>query len=221
MQAANHPADAALTRAGLGYGGRVRLPPLPGPRDAVRLVERAAGAVELLLDAMPRVTALLDEAGPLLERVGALVDRIDATRAAADAVVRRTDGIVGEAEAMVARIGPLTERLAALLDATEPSLTRLQPTLERLAETTHPSEVDALVTLVDHLPMLAVKMEKDIVPVLDSLSSVAPDLHDLLDVSRELNEMLGAVPGLGRMKRRIDEEQAAQRGGPAPSRTTS
>ena len=44
---------------------------------------------------------------------------------------------------------------------------------------------------------------------MDSLSSVAPDLHDLLDVSKELNEMLGQIPGISRMKRRIDKEQEA------------
>ena len=41
--------------------------------------------------------------------------------------------------------------------------------------------------LIDHLPRLADKLETDIMPILDSLNSVAPDLHDLLDVSRELN----------------------------------
>ena len=45
-------------------------------------------------------------------------------------------------------------------------------------------------------------------PILDSLNSVAPDLHDLLDVSRELNEMLAQVPGISRMKKRIDQQQA-------------
>jgi hypothetical protein len=51
-------------------------------------------------------------------------------------------------------------------------------------------------------------MEVDIVPVLDSLSTVAPDLHDLLDVSRELNEMLAKIPGMGRVKDRVDKQQA-------------
>ena len=34
-------------------------------------------------------------------------------------------------------------------------------------------------------------METDVIPIMDSLSTVSPDLHDLLAVSRELNEMLG------------------------------
>jgi hypothetical protein len=99
-------------------------------------------------------------------------------------VERGADAVVTEAERIVLSTDPLTVRLRNLLDSTEPSLVRLQPTLERLAETTDPHEVDA--------------------------TTVAPDLHDLLDVSRELNEMLAGLPGLGRIKKRIDEEQAEE-----------
>jgi DNA repair ATPase RecN len=156
------------------------------------------------------VVSLLDDAEGLLRRVGGLVDDIENTRAAADGVVERTDATVGRAEELLTSVAPLNERLTALLDRLEPPLARLQPTLERLAETTDPHEVDAMVELIDHLPALAHKMEVDIVPVLDSLSTVAPDLHDLLDVSRELNEMLGQIPGMSRMKRRIDEQQQVE-----------
>jgi len=182
--------------------------PVPGPRDVVRLVERGAEAVELLLSAAPRVNALLDEADRLLTKVDDLVERIEVTRASADGVVRRTDEVVSRAERLVTGTDPLVVRLGRLLDSMEPSLAALQPTLERLAETTDPKEVDALVTLVDHLPVVALKMENDVIPVLDSLSSVAPDLHDLLDASRQLNEMLAVLPGLGKAKKKVDEEQA-------------
>lgn len=170
--------------------------PVPGPRDVLKVLERGADAVEQLLAAVPRMVSLLGETEQLLERVDSLIDRIDQTRASADEVVRRTAGVVDEADQLLSRM--------------EPSLTRLQPTLDRLAETTDPREVDAMVALVDLLPGLALRMETDVVPMLTSLGSVAPDLHDLLDVSRELNEILGSLPGLGRVKRRIDEEQAEQ-----------
>ena len=62
--------------------------------------------------------------------------------------------------------------------------------------------------LVDHLPALTDQVERDVLPVLTTLGSVAPDLHELLNVSRELNEMLGQVPGISRMKKRIDKQQA-------------
>ena len=54
------------------------------------------------------------------------------------------------------------------------------------------------------------RVERDVLPVMTTLGTVAPDLHDLLDVSRELNEMLGKLPGLGRIKRRVEEEQEAE-----------
>ena len=187
----------------------MRLPPVPGPRDVLALVERGGDALEQLLGAVPRVLSLLDDAEALVRRVGGLVDDIETTRAAADGVVERSDAPVGRAEQLLTSVAPHNERLAALLDRLEPPLTRLQPTLERLAETTDPHEVDAMVELIDHLPTIARKMEVDIIPVLDSLGTVAPDLHDLLDVSRELNEMLGQIPGVSRMKKRIDKQQEA------------
>ena len=177
---------------GNGYTWGMRLP-VPGPRDVFDAFGRGAEAVEALLAAVPKLLALV-------ERADELVTTIDGVAARADALVTRTDAVVGSAEAQVARLTPL-------LDAFEPSLLKLQPTIEKLADTTDPNEVEALVELVDHLPQLADRMETDVLPMLASLSSVAPDLHDLLAVSRELNDMLAKVPGLGRIKRRIDEEQ--------------
>ena len=171
----------------------MRLPSVPGPRDLVAVVGRAGDGWEQLVAVVPRVTALLARAERVVADVGALVARIEETRVEAAAVVSRTE----ETRA----------RAAALIGALEPSLTTLQPTLERLAETTHPREVDALVGLIDHLPQLADQVERDLLPVMRTLGTVAPDLHDLLDVSRELNGMLGKLPGMGRIKRRVDEQQ--------------
>ena len=191
--------------------------PVPGPRDVWQLLERGGDAVEQLLGAVPRLVSLLDDAERLVTRARRLVDDIDATRTSADEVVARTDetvtradAVVGRSDALLSQLEPLNARLGTLLDSLEPPLTRLQPVLERLAETTAPHEVDAMVELIDHLPSLAHKMEIDIVLVLDSLSTVAPDLHDLLDVSRELNEMLAKIPGMGRVKDRVDRQQEAE-----------
>lgn len=201
----------------------MKLPPVPGPRDVVRLLERGVEAADQLLAAAPRAASLLGEAEVLVRRAGELVARIDRTRTTADEVVRRTDGVVTRAEGTVGRVdavlgraettlqetAELTRRLRELLDAIEPPVQKLQPTLERLAETTSPAEVDALVELVDHLPLLATRMESEIVPIMESLATVGPDLHDLLALTQEVNEMLAGVPGLGRIKRRIDQEQEA------------
>jgi hypothetical protein len=173
----------------------MRIPGVPGPRDVLTVAERTGELVEWLIGALPRVMRLLDAAERIVADVEGLVSRMEETRAGADALV---------ASAAVAEA-----RLVELMDRLEPSLTALQPTLARLAETTDPREVDALVSIVDRLPALAEQIERDVVPVMRTLSTVSPDLHDLLDTSRELNEMLARLPGMGRIKRRVDAQQAA------------
>ena len=174
----------------------MRLPSIPNPLDLAALV--------------PRSIELVAGAERLLRDVGGLLGRIEETRRRADDLVAASELTRAAADRAVVEMAAPMDRLVALLDALEPPLTKLQPTLERLAETTHPDEVDALVTLVDHLPTLVISFEKELLPVLETLGTVAPDLHDLLDVSRELNEMLGKLPGIGRIKRRVEEEQAAE-----------
>lgn len=109
----------------------------------------------------------------------------------------RVTALLGEAEALVARIevtrqsaDALVARVGETVDRVEDPIERLQPVLERLAETTDEHEVDALVTVVDQLPELS--------GILRTMSTVAPDLHELLRVSVELNQMLAKLPFRGR-----------------------
>ncbi len=178
--------------------------PVPGPRDVFSALERGSEQVEALLGAVPRALALLDRAEVLLDEASTAVGRVRDVTEGATAIVERAGAVVDRAEVQVVRV---TE----LVDALAPSLITLQPTLETLADTTHPDEVAALVRLVDHLPELTQRVESDVLPVLATLGSVAPDVHDLLTVARELNDMLAKVPGMGRIKRRIDEEEGEDR----------
>jgi ABC-type transporter Mla subunit MlaD len=171
----------------------VHLPPVPGPRAVRGALEHGVALVDQLVGALPRVGALMNGAEALLVDVRGLIARIEGTRA--------------QAAGLVSDVREPVERLAALLDRLEPALTRLGPTLDRLSETTDPREVDAAVGLVDRLPRLADSLERDVLPMLSALGSVAPDIRQLLAVSSELNEMLGRLPGMGRIKRRVEDEQ--------------
>ena len=188
--------------------------PVPGPRDVLSALERGGEQVEALLGAVPRLLALLDEAETLLARAAVTFDRVDAVAEAAAAEVARVGVVVDAAATQVERVSTVVDgaaadagRVAALVDVLEPPMTTLQPTLQALADTTHPDEVAALVRLVDHLPALTVQVERDVLPVLTTLGSVAPDLHELLNVSRAHNEILGKIPGIGRLKKRVEEEE--------------
>jgi ABC-type transporter Mla subunit MlaD len=168
------------------------MPSVPGPRDLVALLDRSAETLEGLVAALPRLL-------PLVDRVEALVDEVER-------LVRRIEETRQSAAVLIGRFEDPADRLLLLLDRLEPSLLTLAPTLDRLAETSDPREVDALVGIVDQLPRLLGHLEADVMPVLARLGTVSPDLHELLEVSRELNDMLAKLPGMGRIRRKVDVE---------------
>lgn len=178
---------------------------VPDPRDALSVLERCAELSGQLLDVVPRSLALLDEVEQLMTRVHQLVDGIESTRTSADEVVRRTDAVVGRAEDLLVRTSPLVERLEAMTNRAEPSLIKLQPTLDRLAETTDPREVEALVGMVNLLPTLLRQLEDDVLPVLSTMGSVAPDLRSLMELAQDVDDMIASIPGVKRLARRRDD----------------
>lgn len=175
--------------------------PVPDPRSALSLVGQGRQLLEDLAGALPRVLALLDRGEALLTSVEQLVARIETTRESADKVIIRTAGTVGSVE-------PTIARAQRLLDTMAPSLEQLQPILERFAKSTSPEEVEALIRLIDHLPDLVDKTINDILPIVENMKSVAPDIHDMLDTMHELNEMIAKIPGMGRIRQRVEDKQA-------------
>ncbi len=63
-------------------------------------------------------------------------------------------------------------------------------------------EVTAAVRLVDELPKLRQHLTADVLPILATLDRVGPDLHDLLDVTRDLKLAVAGIPGLSMLRRR-------------------
>ncbi|WP_157974009.1 hypothetical protein [Desertihabitans aurantiacus] len=177
---------------------RVPLPPNPA-----ELLGRGAEALEQLTSLLPRTVALLERAERAAERAEALLDRSEVVVAEAELAARRTQAVVERAEGVSARAEEL------LASYTGP-LTRLQPAVARLAESTDPHEVQAVVAGLDLLPRLVDDLRRDVLPVMSTLGDVAPDLHGVLRVVTEINEMLGSIPGLKGVKRRVDAEHAAE-----------
>ena len=72
----------------------------------------------------------------------------------------------------------------------------------RFVEQLSHEEVTAAIRLVDELPKLKEHLTADILPILATLDRVGPDLHDLLDVTRDLKLAVAGIPGLGMLRRR-------------------
>lgn len=179
---------------------------IPGPSDLVKVAGQSYEAIEQAIALVPKAVGLLGDAATLVQRAGGLVGRVEALLDGVDGTSARAAALVERVEALLPDVEDTAGRAAAMVGALEPSLHTLQPTLETLAESTSPDEVRALVGLVDLLPEITERVRVDILPILGTLGSVAPDLRTLLMISRELNEMLGAIPGLGRAKRKFEDE---------------
>jgi hypothetical protein len=142
-------------------------------------------------------------------------------------VLRGAEGLLQRTDALLGSAGQLTARVEPLLDELQPTLRRLRPILTRIADTTGAKEIDAVVGLIPALPSIVDKLDSDILPVLDTLATVAPDLRDLLDICKELSELIGTVPGLGRVKKKIedsdwqDEYRALEEPPAAPDRRSN
>ena len=114
--------------------------------------------------------------------------------------------VIGLLPRVITLIGQLEQTMARF----ESTLQGLEPVLQRIAETAEPGRVDALIRLIDTLPGMVDKVDSDILPVVEGLGSVGPDIRDLLDTSKDLNDMVGSIPGLRHVSRRIDDNERLQ-----------
>jgi ABC-type transporter Mla subunit MlaD len=173
-------------------------------------------AVQVVADLPARVVALLDEAERLVTRVGDTLDRVDAVTGRVDAVVDRVERVTGNAEQVVERIIPVTGAAdavlesvgatsagaQALLEVFQPMTERGAPLLQHFIDEFSVDELHALIRLIDHVPQFTEHMEADIMPVLAKLDQVGPDVHELLDVLKDVRLAVQGLPGFALFRRR-------------------
>jgi ABC-type transporter Mla subunit MlaD len=162
-----------------------------GPRRALAVAGDSLTALPQLPALVPRVTLLLDTFEAVLARVAGLVDAIAETNLLARSVAEQAAATEAVSEVVADQAVTSSARIAELLDRFEPALTDLHPVVNETAHRLHESDA------------------AEVVQTLQALRTVSPDLAELLEVSRTLNEMLAAVPGLGRVKKRIDDDDDA------------
>ncbi|KAB1939292.1 hypothetical protein F8271_17260 [Micromonospora sp. ALFpr18c] len=180
--------------------------PLPTPAAMVGLtrsaLDQALGSAASFAAVPARAFAVLDGVEALLARINGVVDRIETTLDRTDQVVAKADAVADRAAVTVGTAAEAAGTAAELLAAYEPALRRAAPMAERFVEQLSHEEITAAIHLVDELPKLKEHLTADILPILATLDRVGPDLHDLLDVTRDLKLAVAGIPGLGMLRRR-------------------
>ncbi|MET7708406.1 hypothetical protein [Micromonospora sp. NPDC005413] len=180
--------------------------PLPTPAALVGLtrsaLDQTLGSAASFAAVPARAFAVLDGVEALLARINGVVDRIETTLDRTDQVLTDADAVASRAAVTVGTAAEAAATAAELLAAYEPALRRAAPMTERFVEQLSQEEITAAIHLIDELPKLKEHLTADIMPILATLDRVGPDLHDLLDVTRDLKLAVAGIPGLGMLRRR-------------------
>ncbi|MEU2171747.1 hypothetical protein ACH47V_05160 [Micromonospora chersina] len=223
-------AVVGLTRSALdqAFGSAAAFAAVPARAFAVldeveTLLRRINGVVDRIEGTLDRTDRVLDDAESAVREVGVIsaaateaigtatdvataaavvVGEADRVSRAAAVVVAEADAVAARAAGTVAAAGEAAGTAAELLGAYEPALRRAAPMAARFVEQLSPEEVTAAIRLVDELPKLKEHLTSDVLPILATLDRVGPDLHDLLDVTRDLKLAVAGIPGLGMLRRR-------------------
>ena len=177
------------------------------------------GQTELLVS---RITLLADEAERLIQRVTAVVGEADQVAKLAAGVVAEADAVaVGAARTVagatsvadaagvvVSQAGTTSAQAADILAGYDSTLRKAAPLAARFVNELTPEEVTAAIRMVDELPRLRAHLSGDVMPLLSKLDQVGPDLHALLEVTRDLHLAIAGLPGLKKLRRRGEERLA-------------
>ena len=183
--------DAVALRAD-AIAGRVDAVAAHADAVADRAAEVVAGAVAVTADARAVVVA----AGTVTEGAGAAVLK-------AAAVADRSDAVVEQAAAA-------TAGASAILGVYEPILEQAAPLAQAFVSEFSGAELEAAIKLIDQLPQLTEHLETDVMPILVTLDRVGPDVHELLDVLKEVRLAIQGIPGFRLLRRRGEEREDAE-----------
>jgi hypothetical protein len=172
---------------------------VPGPGGTIGAVKAVAGRIGEVVEA---AVGLPERVGRLLTDTERLIARTAAIAEQAAAVVARTEATVTVAEQAVATARSAAELADSLLSRYAPLAERAEPLARLFVEELSEQEVRGAIRLVDLLPELAVYMERDVLPILATMDRVGPDLHELLEVSKDVRHAIHGIPGFRFFERR-------------------
>jgi len=168
------------------------------------LLQRTESVIANGDDLVRHTRSVVTRADELLDRTDTVVDKGEDMVGRTGAVVGRAGGLMGLAEAVLGSGEETVARGRLVIEAVEAQVRAVAPLLAFVEEfSAH--ELRAAIALVDELPRLAGHLTDDVLPLLATLDRVGPDLHELLDVVKDLRQAIVGIPGFGYLRRRGED----------------
>ncbi len=149
----------------------------------------------------------------LMSHIETLMTRIDRVIDSADAVVARVQRTTGAADEVVASASVASHTALELIEMFDPIAKQAEPMARRFIDNLSDEEVDAAIAMVDQLPGLLDHMEA-LLPILATLDTVSPEIHELLGVTKDVRRAVIGIPGFkffrNRGEDKLNEEERTE-----------
>lgn len=178
----------------------VRLP-LPSLGDAVGI---AKGTILWTLDTVAFVAQLPVRIDELFVRVEEVIGAIEKITDQANEVIAKVSATTDSANGVIVGADQASSKALAMIAELEPITEKAIPLGRTFVDNFSEEEVQAAITMVDHLPELVMRMEA-IMPILATLDTVSPEIHELLEVTKDVRKAVIGIPGFKFFKNRGED----------------
>jgi len=174
-----------------------------GTRDLVRTL---TGIARWSADTAELVVSLPGRIGVLLDQVEVLISRIEAISDGAEIAVAKANAVAEAAATVVSTAGHTSASAQTLIGLYEPLATKAAPLAQRFVDDLTEEEIHAAIGLVNHLPELTLRME-GLMPILATLDTVSPEIHQLLEEVQGVRQAIQGVPGFKFFRKRGEAQE--------------
>jgi predicted NBD/HSP70 family sugar kinase len=178
----------------------VRLP-IPSFGDILGI---ARGTVLWSLDTVAFVSRLPRRVDDLFARVDAVITSIERVADQAGALITKVEATTDDAAVVVVGAGDASAKAQSMIDQLVPITERAIPLGRTFVENFSEAELQASIKMVDHLPELLERMDA-IMPILATLDTVSPEIHQLLEVTKDVRKAVIGIPGFKFFRNRGEE----------------
>jgi len=126
----------------------------------------------------------------------------ESTVAGAGRVIAGAESTVAETAAIVQDGGQASATALELVKTWQPIANQAAPLASRLVSSISEEELQAAIHVIDQLPKLTHHLQTDVMPLLANLDRAGPDIHELLDVAKDVREAIAGIPGFTFFRKR-------------------
>ncbi len=180
------------------------------------VLQAAALAVDGALDTVRRASGVIEGAEATVAGAARVIAGSEATVAGAARVIAGSEATVAgaarvidssgltvhDAARTIAEAGRATTTALELLATWQPIAEQAAPLAGRFVREFSEEELQAAINAVDQLPGLANHLKSDVMPLLATLDRAGPDIHELLDVAKDVREAIAGIPGFTFFRKR-------------------